>query len=88
MESQQQSQKITLETLYKTMQEMKQELHQIHEKIDWENDFTEEENQEFIKGTRQAQKEIDEGKGVTKSEEEFLAEMETWGEEDESHKSS
>lgn len=65
---------ITLEAIYKTIQHMQQELHEIKEKLDWEDEFTEEENEEFIKGTREAWKEIDEGK-YTKynSPEEFLA---------------
>jgi C-terminal processing protease CtpA/Prc len=46
METQQQSQKITLEILYKTMRKMQQELHEIKEivveRIDDEGELTEE----------------------------------------------
>lgn len=65
---------ITLEAIYKALQNMQHELHEIKEKLDWEDEFTEEENEEFIKGTREAWKEIDEGKYTTyNSPEEFLA---------------
>lgn len=65
---------VTLETIYRTIQNIQQELHEIKEKLDWEDKFTEEENEEFIKGTREAWKEIDEGKYTTyNSPEEFLA---------------
>jgi hypothetical protein len=79
---------ISLEKIYKAIQNIQQELHNINDKLDWENEFTEEENKEFEEGTRQAQKEIDEGKGITTAKEEFLAEMETWGKEDEHNKIS
>ncbi|MEK6880472.1 MAG: hypothetical protein AABY22_12725 [Nanoarchaeota archaeon] len=64
---------ITLEAIYKTIQNIQQELHEIKDII-VEDEFTEEENEEFIKGTREAWKEIDEGKYTTySSPEEFLA---------------
>jgi len=79
---------ISLEKIYEAIQNMQKELHNINEKLDWENDFTEEENREFIEGTRQAQREIGEGKGITMEKEDFLAEMETWGKKDEDNKVS
>jgi hypothetical protein len=38
----QRPQKITLEAIYKAVQKMQQELHQINEKLSWENEFTKE----------------------------------------------
>jgi len=78
METQQERQGVTLETIYKIMKNIQQELHQINEKLDWESEFREEEDKEFIKGTREAWKEIDEGKGITMSKEEFLKELKNW----------
>ncbi len=65
---------ITLEKIYYAIQNIQRELSNIKEKLDWETDFTEEENKEFIEGTREAWKEIDEGKYTTyNSPEEFLS---------------
>lgn len=72
------SKQITLEKVYEAIKSVQQELHQINERLDWENEFTEEENDEFIKGTEEAWKEIDEGKGITRTKEEFLEEMKSW----------
>ena len=70
----QEKQKITIEAIYKAVRHIQQQLDQINEKLEGEAEFTEEENNEFIDGTREAWKEIDEGK-YTKynSPEEFLA---------------
>ncbi|MEK6844285.1 MAG: hypothetical protein AABX83_02560 [Nanoarchaeota archaeon] len=65
---------ITLETIYKAIQNLQYELHNIKEKLDEESEFTNEENREFIEGTREAWKEIDEDKYTTySSSEEFLS---------------
>ncbi len=65
---------ITLEEIYAAILNMLRELHNINKKLNQEHEFTEEENKEFTEGTRQAWKEIDEGK-YTKygSPEGFLA---------------
>lgn len=71
----QQSQRITLEVIYRAVQHIQQQLNQINKKLEEEAEFTEEENEEFIEGTREAWKEIDEGKGKKMSVEEFLNEI-------------
>ena len=64
----------TLEKIYLAIQNMQRELHNINEKLDWESEFSEEENEEFSARTREAWKEIDEGKFTSyDSGEEFLA---------------
>ena len=65
---------ITLEKIYDAIKNMQQELHNINERLDWEHEFTEEENKIFAEGTERAWKEIDEGKyTVYGSSDEFLA---------------
>ena len=64
---------ITLEAIYKAIQNLQHELQNINEKLDGESEFIDEENKEFIEGTKEAWKEIDEGKYTTyNSPEEFL----------------
>ena len=78
MEVKQQNPQTTLEKIYKMVQNIQQELHEINKKLRLENEFTEEEDEEFIKGTEEAWKESDEGKGITMTKEEFLKELESW----------
>ena len=69
---------ITLEMIYSLMKNMQEELHDINNRLDWSDEFTEEENKEFEEGTRQAWKEIDEGKYTQyDSPEEFLKEIDS-----------
>ena len=70
-----QDQQITLEKIYTIMQKMQRDLRIIEEKLDWEHEFTEEENKEFIEGTRKAWREIDEGNGKKTTVDEFLDEI-------------
>lgn len=63
----------TLEKIYSMLKKMESEIEMINAKLDWENEFTEEENKEFIEGTKRAWKDIDDGKYTTyDSAEEFL----------------
>ena len=71
-----QTEVVTKKTLHKVLLDIKQELHELKE-IFLCKELTEE-DREFIEGTRQGWKEIDEGKGRTRSREEFLKELESW----------
>ncbi len=62
-------------SLYDVVKSMQQELHEVKEAV-VQTELTEE-DLEFIEGTRQAQKEIDEGKGITLPAEEFLKKLES-----------
>jgi hypothetical protein len=65
---------VTLEKIYEMLKKIEVEVEMINERLDWENEFSEDENKEFVEGTRKAWKEIDEGKYVTyNSPDEFLA---------------
>ena len=64
---------VTLEQIYFAIQKMQKDLHIIEEKLDWEKEFSEEENIDFIEKTKKAWKEVDEGKYTSyNSPEEFL----------------
>jgi zona occludens toxin (predicted ATPase) len=65
---------ITLEKIYEMLKKIEIEIEIINNKLDWEKEFTEEENNGFSEGTRKAWEEIDEGKYTSyNSPEEFLA---------------
>lgn len=66
---------VTLEGIYEMLKKIESEVEIINSRLDWEHEFTEEETAEFVEGTRQAWKEIDEGKGKKMSPKEFLDEI-------------
>ena len=65
-----------MQTLYDAIEELRQEFHKLNS-VAVDEDLTDE-DLEFILRTRQAQKEIDEGKGITVSAEQFLDEIKSW----------
>lgn len=66
--------RITLERIYEMLKKIEVEVEMINDRLDWEREFTEEENAEFVEGTNKAWNEVDEGKyTVYDSPEEFLA---------------
>ena len=66
---------VTLEKIYEMLKKIEIEVEILNDRLDWEHEFTEEENKEFIEGTREAWKEVDEGKGKRMSVKEFLGEI-------------
>jgi hypothetical protein len=64
---------ITLEKIYEMLKRIEVDVEMINCRLNCGGDFSEEENGEFVNGTRQAWKEIDEGKCTCyNSTEEFL----------------
>lgn len=70
------AEQVTLKSLHKELLSLHREVHEIKEAMT-EKELTDD-DLEFILRTRQAQKDIDEGKGVTRTVQEFLNEMEAW----------
>ncbi len=66
---------IILEKIYELLKKIEVEVEMINDRLDLEGEFTEEENAEFVEGTRLAWEEIDEGKGKKMSVKEFLDEI-------------
>ncbi len=68
---------ITLDQVYKILLELRARVEDIDEKLNWEHEFTEEENKEFARRTEEAWREIDDSKGETISVGEFLDEIDS-----------
>ena len=64
-----------METLYREIKNVKQELQEIRSSLAVE---VTDEDLEFMEGTWRAWKEIDEGKGITLSKKEFLEKIKSW----------
>ncbi len=65
---------VTLEKIYEMLKKIEVEVEMINTRMDWESQFTDEENENFARETREAWKEIDDGKYSSyDSPEEFLA---------------
>jgi len=64
---------VTLNSLHKDIRSLQREIHQIKEAV-VDKKLTDD-DMEFIRRTRQAQKDIDEGKGVTRTVDEFLVHL-------------
>ncbi len=64
---------ITLGKIYEKLGKIELDIELLNDKLDWANEFSEEENKEFEEGTREAWKEIEEGRYARyNSTEEFL----------------
>ena len=68
-------QEIKIEDVYKAIMNVQHDIHDIRQSLlERESD----EDQAFREDTRQAQREIDSGEGVTQSRQEFLQEIDSW----------
>ena len=68
-------QEIKIEDVYKAIMNVQHDIHDIQQSLlERESD----EDQAFREDTRQAQREIDSGEGVTQSRQEFLQEIDSW----------
>mgnify|MGYP001590696451 CR=1 FL=1 len=66
---------VTLEYLYKAIQKVQQELHEIKDMIEDKTIELTEEDLEFHKGTEQGWKDIDEGRYETYTKKEYLRKL-------------